>query len=223
MMVSLGPDATGGPATDVCVYNAVGSIDFVLDANGWFGSSLTSTPLGAQFQAIGPTRVCDTRAGSAYAMLEPHARCGRNALHRRCGCRGRSEGRSGRRHCQSHGSCSVHRHIPHRVSSRRHSSSERLGSQHRGSGAPQPGCGRPVAPRSWREYSPLQRQWQRECRPGCGGLVPVTRQRTRLTPHKSLATSRLPAQISSGVNLSGRSLMSGIRSCSALRSLSVSD
>ncbi|MGA8416203.1 MAG: IPT/TIG domain-containing protein [Candidatus Dormiibacterota bacterium] len=65
VMVSLGADATGAPATDVCVYNAVGSIDFVLDANGWFGSSLTSTPLGAQFQAIGPTRVCDTRVGSA--------------------------------------------------------------------------------------------------------------------------------------------------------------
>ena len=64
VLVSLGPDAVGGPATDVCVYNAVGSIDFVLDANGWFGSSLASTPLGAQFQAIGPTRVCDTRAGS---------------------------------------------------------------------------------------------------------------------------------------------------------------
>jgi uncharacterized protein YvpB len=64
VFVSLGPDASGGPATDVCVYNAVGSIDFVLDANGWFGSGSTSTPLGAQFQAIGPTRVCDTRAGS---------------------------------------------------------------------------------------------------------------------------------------------------------------
>jgi hypothetical protein len=64
VLVSLGPDAVGGPATDVCVYNAVGSIDFILDANGWFGSSVTSTPLGAQFQAIGPTRVCDTRAGS---------------------------------------------------------------------------------------------------------------------------------------------------------------
>jgi hypothetical protein len=64
VFVGLGPDATGGPATDVCVYNAVGFIDFVLDANGWFGSRLASTPLGAQFQAIGPTRVCDTRAGS---------------------------------------------------------------------------------------------------------------------------------------------------------------
>jgi uncharacterized protein YvpB len=67
VFVSLGPDASGGPAADVCVYNAVGSIDFVLDANGWFGSSVASTPLGAQFQAIGPTRVCDTRAGAETA------------------------------------------------------------------------------------------------------------------------------------------------------------
>ncbi len=72
VLVSLGPDASGGPTTDVCVYNAVGSIDFVLDANGWFGSSLASTPLGAQFQAIGPTRVCDTRAGSG-APCSGHA------------------------------------------------------------------------------------------------------------------------------------------------------
>jgi uncharacterized protein YvpB len=64
VIVGLGPDASGAPATDVCIYNAAGSIDFVLDANGWFGSSLTSTPIGAQFQAIGPTRVCDTRTGS---------------------------------------------------------------------------------------------------------------------------------------------------------------
>jgi hypothetical protein len=62
VLVSLGPGATGGPKTDVCVYNSVGSIDFILDATGWFGSSSASR--GAQFQAIGPTRVCDTRAGS---------------------------------------------------------------------------------------------------------------------------------------------------------------
>ena len=64
VFVGLGPDESGGPATAVCVYNAAGSIDVVLDANGWFGSSSDSTPLGAQFQAIGPSRVCDTRAGS---------------------------------------------------------------------------------------------------------------------------------------------------------------
>ncbi len=62
VMVSLGPGVTGGPSTDVCVYNSMGSIDFALDATGWFGSA--SAPLGTQFQAIGPTRVCDTRAGS---------------------------------------------------------------------------------------------------------------------------------------------------------------
>ncbi|MGA7989139.1 MAG: IPT/TIG domain-containing protein, partial [Candidatus Dormiibacterota bacterium] len=62
VIVSLGPAATGGPTTDVCVYNAVGSIDFILDASGWFGSG--TAPVGTQFQAIGPTRVCDTRAGS---------------------------------------------------------------------------------------------------------------------------------------------------------------
>jgi hypothetical protein len=62
VIVGLGPSATGEPATDVCVYNSVGSIDFILDAGGWFGSS--TAPLGTQFQPIGPTRVCDTRAGS---------------------------------------------------------------------------------------------------------------------------------------------------------------
>jgi hypothetical protein len=62
VIVSLGPGATGGPTTDVCVLNSEGSIDFALDATGWFGSA--SAPVGTQFQAIGPTRVCDTRAGS---------------------------------------------------------------------------------------------------------------------------------------------------------------
>lgn len=62
VIVSLGPGATGGPTTDVCVYNSLGTTDFALDATGWFGSA--SAPLGTQFQAIGPTRVCDTRASS---------------------------------------------------------------------------------------------------------------------------------------------------------------
>jgi len=62
VVVPLGPDHTGGPTTDVCVYNSLGTINFVLDANGWFGSS--SAPSQAkQFQPIGPSRICDTRAG----------------------------------------------------------------------------------------------------------------------------------------------------------------
>jgi hypothetical protein len=61
VFVPLGADSTGGPTTDVCVYNSLGSINFILDANGWFGSS--GAAVGKQFQPIVPTRVCDTRAG----------------------------------------------------------------------------------------------------------------------------------------------------------------
>jgi hypothetical protein len=66
-MVPLGPASSGGPTTDVCVFNAQGEVDFILDASGWFGSAAGSPAVGAQFQAIGPTRICDTRAGSGTA------------------------------------------------------------------------------------------------------------------------------------------------------------
>ena len=62
VMVPLGPDAASGPTTDVCVYNSNGSINFILDANGWFGSTTAAT--AAQYQAIGPSRICDTRPAS---------------------------------------------------------------------------------------------------------------------------------------------------------------
>ncbi len=64
VMVPLGPSHSGGPSTDVCVYNAAGSINVVVDASGWFGSTTGSPPTGAQYQAIGPTRICDTRNGT---------------------------------------------------------------------------------------------------------------------------------------------------------------
>jgi hypothetical protein len=64
VMVELGPATTGGADTSVCVYNSVGTINVILDANGWFGSSTaTSTPAGYQYQALVPTRICDTRVG----------------------------------------------------------------------------------------------------------------------------------------------------------------
>jgi hypothetical protein len=63
LMVPLGPSRSGGPSTDVCVYNAVGTINVVLDAGGWFGSS-SGPAFSAQYQAIGPTRICDTRSGT---------------------------------------------------------------------------------------------------------------------------------------------------------------
>jgi hypothetical protein len=62
VIVPLGPAATGQPDTDVCVYNSLGTINFILDADGWFGTS--SAAAGTQFQVIGPSRICDTRAGT---------------------------------------------------------------------------------------------------------------------------------------------------------------
>jgi hypothetical protein len=66
VMVELGPASPSGPGTSVCVYNSAGTINVILDANGWYGgASATSTPPGYQYQALAPTRICDTRVGSA--------------------------------------------------------------------------------------------------------------------------------------------------------------
>jgi hypothetical protein len=62
VMVQLGPATSEGPDTSFCVYNDAGSINVAVDTNGWFGSGSAVT--GAQYQAIGPTRICDTRPGS---------------------------------------------------------------------------------------------------------------------------------------------------------------
>ena len=59
VMVALGPSSPGGHNTSLCVYNAGGTINVVIDANGWYGTS--SAVAGAQYQAIQPTRICDTR------------------------------------------------------------------------------------------------------------------------------------------------------------------
>jgi polyvinyl alcohol dehydrogenase (cytochrome) len=71
VLVALGPAAPGGPDTSVCIFNAVGSINIYVDANGWFGSATAAT--GYQYQAVGPTRVCDTRPASGV-------RCAGSAL-----------------------------------------------------------------------------------------------------------------------------------------------
>jgi len=55
--------STLGPDQDVCVYNAVGSVNFVIDVNGWFGNGHESAA-GALFYSVPPTRICDTRPGS---------------------------------------------------------------------------------------------------------------------------------------------------------------
>ena len=74
VMVQLGPSTPGGHTTSLCVFNAAGSINVVIDVNGWFGSSTAAA--GAQYQAIQPTRICDTRTvgggpGCAGHLIAP--------------------------------------------------------------------------------------------------------------------------------------------------------
>jgi len=78
VMVALGPAAPGGADTSVCVYSAAGAIDIYLDANGWYGSATAAT--GYQFQAIGPTRVCDTRPTSGLRCSGPELGPGASEL-----------------------------------------------------------------------------------------------------------------------------------------------
>ena len=60
-----------GPNQDVCVFSAAGSINFVIDVNGWFGSAGVSG--GVLFYSVPPTRVCDTRptSGTECATSPP--------------------------------------------------------------------------------------------------------------------------------------------------------
>ena len=67
VMVELGPTTTGGAADALCVFNAAGTINVLIDANGWFGSS--TGPSGYQYQALSPTRICDTRSASTDCSL----------------------------------------------------------------------------------------------------------------------------------------------------------
>jgi hypothetical protein len=58
VFVKLGPGPSG-PNTAVCVLNANGTVNVLLDANGWFGTS--AAVAGFEYQAIVPSRICDTR------------------------------------------------------------------------------------------------------------------------------------------------------------------
>ena len=75
VMVQLGPSAPGGADTSICVYNAAGSTNVVLDVNGWFGSATAQS--GAQYQTITPTRIWTPEADrNCRARARPLARRG---------------------------------------------------------------------------------------------------------------------------------------------------
>jgi hypothetical protein len=50
-----------GPNQDICLFSVAGSINFIIDVDGWFGGS-TNAPAGAFFYSVPPTRICDTRS-----------------------------------------------------------------------------------------------------------------------------------------------------------------
>ena len=69
VMVELGPASAGGLNDALCVYNAVGTINVLVDVNGWYGSSTAlASPTGYQYQALGPMRICDTRIVSTSCV-----------------------------------------------------------------------------------------------------------------------------------------------------------
>jgi hypothetical protein len=61
-------DPTDG---SVCVANAAGSVNFVIDVNGWFGDGSDSG--GLAFHPAGPSRICDTRPSQGSSSPSPCA------------------------------------------------------------------------------------------------------------------------------------------------------
>jgi hypothetical protein len=53
------PVGTNG---QVSIYNAFGNADVIVDVGGWFTDNSNPSATGAQYVALSPSRVCDTRA-----------------------------------------------------------------------------------------------------------------------------------------------------------------
>ena len=66
------PIGTSGAALGkVCIYNSLGSMNFIIDVNGWFGTG-SEASLGALFYPAPPVRVCDTRASQPNNQCRGH-------------------------------------------------------------------------------------------------------------------------------------------------------
>ena len=55
----------------VCVFNDLGTINFVIDVSGWFGNGTDIG--GVVFYPLGPSRICDTRFGSETECAGRHS------------------------------------------------------------------------------------------------------------------------------------------------------
>ncbi|MCL4448359.1 MAG: IPT/TIG domain-containing protein [Actinobacteria bacterium] len=63
-----------GPSGVVNIYNYSGSVDVIVDVEGWVGSSSSSTG-GGMFHSITPTRICDTRPDNPSHLSGSAAQC----------------------------------------------------------------------------------------------------------------------------------------------------
>ena len=66
VMVGLGPSTTGGPDDAICVYNSAGTSTCLLMRTGGTETRRHRRPPGYQFQALPPTRICDTRISTTF-------------------------------------------------------------------------------------------------------------------------------------------------------------
>lgn len=62
--VALGQNGTSDSQREVNIYNALGTLNVVVDVEGYFVPQASSNPAG-EFHPIAPLRVCDTRTGQA--------------------------------------------------------------------------------------------------------------------------------------------------------------
>jgi hypothetical protein len=56
-----------GSAGSITIYNGPGSVDLVVDVEGWYTSGTSGVTTGAPFNVVVPTRVVDTRASSGQS------------------------------------------------------------------------------------------------------------------------------------------------------------
>ncbi|MCL4449109.1 MAG: hypothetical protein M1152_05420 [Actinobacteria bacterium] len=59
----------------ISIYNYSGSVDVIVDVEGWYTSSSSTSPSGTVFTSTSPTRICDTRPSNPSALTGAAAAC----------------------------------------------------------------------------------------------------------------------------------------------------
>lgn len=64
VVVKVGKDANSNPSISIFASNNAGTVDVIVDVNGWYTDGSQATAQGQTFTAVSPERLCDTRAGN---------------------------------------------------------------------------------------------------------------------------------------------------------------